>query len=75
MQININYHNCLTKSGVESNIMETLSKKELAQIAGGSLEDWCASIEAIISNEENLENLPDDGTMHEVYELYNEKCR
>ena len=54
--------------------METLSKKELALITGGNWEDWCASIEAIISNDENLGNLPDDGTMNEVYELYNQRC-
>ena len=55
--------------------METLSKKELALITGGNWEDWCASIEAIINDEESQQNLPEDGTMHEVYKLYNEICR
>ena len=53
--------------------METLSKKELAQITGGNLEDWCASIKTIIGNPDNP--LPEDGTMDKVEELYEKYCK
>ena len=52
--------------------METLSKKDLAKITGGNLEDWCASIKTIVSNPANP--LPEDGTMDEVRELYDKYC-
>lgn len=30
--------------------MKELSKKELSQIVGGSLADWCAAVKTIYSN-------------------------
>ena len=33
--------------------MKELSKKELSQIVGGSLADWCAAVKTIYSNHEN----------------------
>lgn len=55
--------------------MKELSKSELAQIMGGSTEDWCKAIETIVGNIENHGNLPTDGSLHDTYEKYNENCR
>lgn len=55
--------------------MKELSKSELAQIMGGSVEQWCKDVKTIVSNPENLQNLPKDSSLCETYEKYNKYCK
>lgn len=55
--------------------MRELSKNELAQIMGGSTEDWCKAIETIVGNVDNHPNLPKDGSLDSTYQLYNKVCK
>lgn len=54
--------------------MKELSKSELAQIMGGSTEEWCKAIETIVGNVDNHKYLPTDGSLDKTYKLYNENC-
>ena len=52
--------------------MKELSKKELSQIVGGSLADWCAAVKTIYSNHENAKNMSPE-TYANGIKLYNAK--
>lgn len=54
--------------------MKELSKKELSQIVGGSLADWCAAVKTIYSNHENAKNMSPE-TYANGIKLYNANCR
>lgn len=54
--------------------MKELSKKELSQIVGGSLADWCDAVKTIYSNHENAKNMSPE-TYANGIKLYNANCR
>lgn len=54
--------------------MKELSKKELSQIVGGNLADWCAAVKAIYSNPQNAQNMTPE-TYANGIKQYNANCR